>query len=103
VDWLTSAVDALGGRLTAGSVIGGIAVIIVALRRRRDVDYTEMQKRINALEGRVETLETERIADHAELSRLRDTLVERERIVFQLRSTLARHGIDDPTAAQEAS
>lgn len=70
--------------------LGALAILTVAFRRRRDVDVKEMDKRIVALEARVETLETD-------LTEARDSLVERDRIVFLLRSTLARRGIPDPT------
>lgn len=72
------------------------AVLTVAFRKRRDVDVREMNARIQALEERVETLETD-------LTEARDTLVERDRIVFLLRSTLARNGLPDPTTSLESA
>lgn len=104
MDWLTGFITGASGDGAAGlTLAGALAVIIVALRRRRDVDVVEMGKRIVALENRVETLEEERAEDRAELAEVRETLVARDRQVFILRSTLARHGHPDPTAEQEAS
>lgn len=100
MDWLSSFLGISADGLTAGSVMGGVAVIILALRRRRDVGYDEMQKRITTLEGRVETLETEHDEARAELAECRDTQVQNDRDRFMLRSTLARHGIPDPTALE---
>lgn len=79
------------------------AVLAVAFRKRRDVDVVEMQKRITDLTTRVETLEAERVEDRAEMQTLRDTLVERDRVVFILRSTLARNGLADPTTSLESA
>lgn len=86
---------------TAGPLVvlglAAAAILVVALRRRRDVDVKEMTARIVALEARVETLEDEREENRAELASTRESLVQRDRDVFILRSTLARRGIPDPT------
>lgn len=83
--------------------LAAAAVLAVAFRKRRDVDVVEMGKRITDLTARVETLEAEREEDRAEMQTLRDTLVQSERIVFLLRSTLARNGLADPTTSLESA
>lgn len=101
MDWLTGFAAGAGGDGPAAlTITGALAVIIVALRRRRDVDVVEMGKRIGTLEARVATLETEREEDREELAKVRALLVERDRQVFVLRSTLAKHGHPDPTALE---
>lgn len=100
MDWLSSFLGISEDGLTAGSVMGGLAVIILALRRRRDVGYTEMQKRITTLEDRVGTLEEQHEEDRAQLEECRDTQVQKDRAVFIYRSTLAQNGIPDPLALE---
>lgn len=78
------------GVVLGGGVTGALAIIIVAFRKRRDVDIVEMAKRITALETRVGDLETE-------LHDTRVTLVDRDRKLFLIRRTLAQNGIPDPT------
>ena len=87
--------DSLAGLADSGVVLGGsmasaIAIIVVAFRKRRDVDIVEMAKRINDLETRVGGLEKE-------LHTTRETLVDRDRKLFLIRRTLAQNGIADPT------
>lgn len=76
--------------------LAAAAVLAVAFRKRRDVDVREMNERIRSLEERVGTLETD-------LTEARDTLVDRDRVVFLLRSTLARNGLADPTTTLESA
>lgn len=67
-----------------------VAVIITALRKRRDVDIEDLQKRVTNLTQRLDLIEEE-------LDSTRSDLVEAEHDRFVLRRTLAQHGIPDPT------
>lgn len=73
------------------AVASAVAIIITALRKRRDVDVADLQKRVVDLASRVEFLERT-------LDSTRDELIEAEHDRFILRRTLAAHGILDPTA-----
>jgi hypothetical protein len=92
VDSLLRSAGAVGAdTFTAlGGLAGAVAVIVVAFRKRRDVDVIEMGRRIESLEDRVELLE-------GELETTRVELVAAESHRFVLRRTLAQHGINDPT------
>lgn len=72
------------------AIASAIAVIITALRKRRDVDIAELQKRIVNLAERVKHLEES-------LDDTRKELVAAEWDRFVLRRTLATNGIPDPT------
>ena len=53
-----------------------------------------MQKRIDALEARIEELETD-------LTTAQEAALGNARALFTVRATLAEHGIADPTAPVE--
>lgn len=99
MDWLTGLPAVLNSPAPV-AYAAALAVVIMALRKRRDVDVEDMQKRLTELTERVELLESEAVEGRAELSKARDTLVTRDRQVFLLRSSLARHGHPDPTALE---
>lgn len=79
------------------AIASAIAIITLSLRKRRDLNYEEMKKRITTLEtdlgearDRIEVLE-ERIGE-------KDwELVNADRNVFVLRRVLAQNGLKDPT------
>lgn len=72
------------------AIASSVAIVVTALRKRRDVNYAEMQQRIDGLVERVEHLEGALDSTQAEL-----VVAERDR--FKLRRVLAQHGIADPT------
>lgn len=72
------------------AIASSAAIIIQALRKRKDVDLTEVVSRNTNLEERVTALEE--LVDE-----MRIELVDRERVVFLLRRVLAQEGIPDPT------
>lgn len=94
MEWLTGLVP-LGDSAQTGGLIAAlaaaVATIILALRKRQDVDVDELIKRVTSLESRVEELESD-------LTTTRASLVAADRNTFVLRRTLAQHGIPDPTA-----
>jgi len=92
MSWIPDAVSGAGTGLAAltAAVASAVAVIITALRKRRDVDVVEMQLRINSLDKRVKKLESE-------LDVTREELVAEEATTFRLRRVLAQNGLADPT------
>lgn len=81
----------MGGDIAAviGGVAAAIAVIVTAFRRRKDTDYSEMQKRITDLTGRVEGAEEK-------IKVLRREFINCENRNFQLQRLLAANGIVVP-------
>ena len=74
----------------ASGVAGAIAVVLTSFRKRRDVDFDEMKKRI--------TDQANRLADAEEqIGHLRAQLVKCEASAFELRRLLAMNVIEDPT------
>lgn len=79
---------------STGAVIVAIAsaaaIIITALRKRKDADVLELKKRVDSLAGRVNHLE-------GALESTQRDLITAERHRFVLRRVLAQHNIPDPT------
>ena len=77
------------------AIASSAAIIVQALRKRKDVDIAELQTRNADLEKRVSAVEEL-------LDELRVELVRSERNVFLLRRLVAQAGLDDPTLEETA-
>lgn len=73
-----------------GALAAAIAIIVQSVRKRKDVDITEVLKQNASLAERVGLLETN-------VAVLQTELVKAEHDRFTLRRVLAGHGISDPT------
>lgn len=73
-------------------IASAVAVVVTSLRKRKDVDYEELQKRVVDLEARIKELEPVVVE-------LRRELLATEAREFKLRRVLLAHGIPDPTEA----
>lgn len=71
-----------------GAGASAIALLMTSLRKRQDVDVSELKIRTDDQAKRLAEAEKE-------VSALRAALIKSEAVIFRLRQILARHGIQE--------